>query len=78
MHVFRSGFTLIMNEKFCMTSGETVVKVAVFGGKLDMEKVKLFNSSYRQEPLRIAVLLSNGSLFLWKNNCSQFLKYVCA
>lgn len=57
-----------------MCSSETVVKVAVFGGELELEKVKSFNSSYRQEPLRIALLLSNGSLFLRRNNDSQFLR----
>lgn len=69
---------MLMNSDFVLLlhidhfhSLQIVLKVSVIGGALDTKKIKNYNSTYRPEDLKIAVLLWNGSVYLWKKNKSE-------
>lgn len=64
----KHAYDLIKHFIIVFYSLQIVLKVAVIGGTLDAKKIKPFNSSYRPEELKIAVLLWNGSVYLCKKN----------
>ncbi|XKL59654.1 hypothetical protein PGB90_000670 [Kerria lacca] len=68
------------NNEFSFKSSvlrsRSIIKIAIIGGNLDNEKIKPYFLSYRPDPLKIALLFWDGSIFLWQESIHRFMKCI--